>query len=93
MEDNRPDALTTDRLAQRTGVPVRTTVAKRGATAEETALMNRLARLSAAEREQIVDEFKEEVFGGLDIDPQLRDRASIWWARQVVRTVAEAREQ
>ncbi|MER6523176.1 MerR family transcriptional regulator [Streptomyces sp. NPDC001553] len=124
---------------------VLSTVAKRGSTAEETALMNRLARLSAAERKQIIDEFKEEVFGSLD-DPGLRDRigtysielpddptpeqvdawielaelvrdpgfrdrlrtwmefntpvpgqgrppgASIWWARQIVRTVAEVRK-
>ncbi|MCX5206227.1 MerR family transcriptional regulator [Streptomyces sp. NBC_00237] len=123
---------------------VLSTVAKRGSTTEETALMNRLARLSAAERTQIVEEFKEEVFGGLD-DPRLRDRlrtyrielpddptpdqvdawielaelvrdpgfrarlrtwmelntpvpgqdappgASVWWARQIVQTVAEAR--
>jgi DNA-binding transcriptional MerR regulator len=53
---------------------VLSTVAKRGSTAEETALMNRLARLSAAERKQIIDEFKEEVFGGLDVEPRLRDR-------------------
>ncbi|MDQ0937620.1 helix-turn-helix domain-containing protein [Streptomyces turgidiscabies] len=124
---------------------VLSTVAKRGSTVEETALMNRLARLSAAERKQIIDEFKEEVFGGLD-DPRLRDRlrtfsielpddptpdqvdawidlaelvrdpefrarlrtwmelntpipgqgpppgASIWWARQIVQTVAVARK-
>ncbi|MER6181843.1 MerR family transcriptional regulator [Streptomyces sp. NPDC001652] len=123
---------------------VLSSVAKRGSTVEETALMNRLARLSAAEREQIIEEFKEEVFGGLD-DPGLRDRmrtfsielpddptpeqvdawielaelvrdrgfrarlrtwmelntpvpgqasppgASIWWARQIVQTVAEVR--
>lgn len=126
---------------------VLSTVAKRGSTAEETALMNRLARLSAAERKQIIDEFKEEVFGGLDADPRLRDRmrtfsielpddptpeqvdawielaelvrdpgfrallctwmdlntpipgqghppgASIWWARQIVQTVAEVRKR
>ncbi|MFD9374232.1 MerR family transcriptional regulator [Streptomyces sp. NPDC059999] len=126
---------------------VLSTVSKRGSTAEETALMNRLARLSATERKQIVDEFKEEVFGALDLDPRLQDRmrafsielphdptpeqvdawielaelvrdpgfrtrmrtmlelstpapgqgrppgASIWWARQVVQTVAEARER
>jgi DNA-binding transcriptional MerR regulator len=53
---------------------VLSTVAKRGSTAEETALMNRLARLSAAERKHIIDEFKEEVFGGLDADPRLHDR-------------------
>ncbi|MGW7518164.1 helix-turn-helix domain-containing protein [Streptomyces sp. NPDC054796] len=126
---------------------VLSTVAIRDSTAEETALMNRLARLSAAERKQIIDEFKEEVFGGLDIEPRLRDRlhtfsvdlpddptpeqvdawvelaelvrdpgfrtrlrtwlrlntptpeqqrppgASIWWARHIVQTVAEARER
>ncbi|MBT2426877.1 MerR family transcriptional regulator [Streptomyces sp. CB00316] len=123
---------------------VLSTVAKRGSTVEETTLMNRLARLSAAERKQIVDEFKDEVFGGLH-DTRLRDRmrtysielpddptpeqvdawielaelvrdpgfrtrlrtwmelntpvpgqgrppgASIWWARQIVQTVAEVR--
>ncbi|MEV6251090.1 MerR family transcriptional regulator [Streptomyces sp. NPDC051742] len=52
---------------------VLSTVAQRGSTVEETTLMNRLARLSAAERKQIIDELKEEVFGGLD-DPLLRDR-------------------
>ncbi|MEU9579874.1 MerR family transcriptional regulator [Streptomyces chilikensis] len=52
---------------------VLSTVAKRGSTVEETTLMNRLARLSAAERKQIIDDFKEEVFGGLE-DPRLRDR-------------------
>ncbi|MET8116170.1 MerR family transcriptional regulator [Streptomyces prasinus] len=126
---------------------VLSTVATRGSTAEEAALMNRLARLSAAERKQIIDEFKEEVFGGLDVEPRLRDRiltyrielpddpapeqvdvwielaelvrdpgfrarlrtwtelntpapgqgpppgASVWWARQVVQTVAEVRER
>lgn len=126
---------------------VLSTVATRGSTAEETALMNRLARLSAAERKQVVDEFKEEVFGGLDVEPRVRDRfraysvdlpddptpgqvdawielaelvrdpgfrarlrtwmelntpvpgqgrpagASIWWARQVVQTVAAARKR
>ncbi|MPY57492.1 helix-turn-helix domain-containing protein [Streptomyces spongiae] len=126
---------------------VLSTVATRGSTAEETALMNRLARLSAAERKQIIDEFKEEVFGGLDVEPHLRDRmrafrielpddptpeqvdawielaelvrdpgfrarlrtwmelntpvpgqgrppgASIWWARQVVQTIAEVTER
>jgi DNA-binding transcriptional MerR regulator len=124
---------------------VLSTVARRGSTAEETALMNRLARLSAAERMQIIDEFKEEVFGALDVEPRRRakldalridlpddptpeqvdawielaelvqdpefrsrmrlfltvntpvpgepvpDGARIWWARQVVETVARAR--
>jgi len=126
---------------------VLSTVAKRGSTTEETALMNRLARLSAAERTHIIDEFKQEVFGGLDVEPGLRDRistfrvdlpddpapeqvdawvelaelvrdpgfrtrlrtwlelntpvpgearppgASVWWARQIVGEVAEARSR
>ena len=125
---------------------VLSTVSKRGSTAEETALMNRLARLSATERKQIIDDFKAEMFGGLAIEPGLRDRirdlrielpddptpgqvdawielaelvqdpdfrvrmraflqltipvpgqreppgARVWWARQVVNTVAEARK-
>ncbi|MEU0216674.1 hypothetical protein ABZ281_16805 [Streptomyces sp. NPDC006265] len=36
--------------------------------------MNRLARLSSAERTQVINEFKEEVFGGLGVEPRLRDR-------------------
>jgi DNA-binding transcriptional MerR regulator len=125
---------------------VLSTVSKRGSTAEETALMNRLARLSATERKQIIDDFKADMFGGLNIEPSLRDRirdlrielpddptpgqvdawielaelvqdpdfrvrmrvflqltipvpgqskppgARVWWARQVVHTVAEARK-
>src|SRR5690349_17439940 len=53
---------------------VLSTVSKRDSTAEETALMNRLARLSATERMQIIDDFKADVFGGLDIEPRLRER-------------------
>ncbi len=125
---------------------VLSTVSKRGSTTEETALMNRLARLSATERMQIIDDFKADVFGGLEMEPHLRERVSdlrielpddptpaqvdawidlaelvqdpvfrarmrafwelnspvpgrsdppgarIWWARQVVETVAEARQ-
>jgi len=124
---------------------VLSTVSKRKSTAEETALMNRLARLSANERMQIIDDFKADVYGGLDIEPDLRERvrdlridlpddpspeqvdawidlaglvqdpdfrarmraflelntpvlgqnkppgARIWWARQIVNTVARVR--
>lgn len=124
---------------------VLSTVSKLRSTAEETALMNRLARLSAAERLQIIDDFKADVFDRLDVGPELRDRlrdlrielpddptpaqvdawielaglvqdpdfrtrmqvflklttpapgqpappgANIWWARQVVDAVAQAR--
>ena len=37
--------------------------------------MNKLARLSAAERKRIIDDFMEEVFHGLDTaDPEIRER-------------------
>ncbi|MFD9871889.1 MerR family transcriptional regulator [Streptomyces niveus] len=127
---------------------VLSSVAKRDSTTEETALMSRLARLSADERRRIIEDFMEEVFGGLDIDDELRGRlrhasidlpddptpdqvdagsalaylppppqaragrgtlwrhnapgpatgaaapgASIWFARQVVQVVGEARER
>lgn len=54
---------------------VLSTVARRGSTAEETTLMNKLARLSAAERRRIVEEFVDEMFHGLDTaDPVIRER-------------------
>jgi len=133
--------------ALRVSRAVLSTVSERRSTPEETALMNRLARLSSTERAQIIDEFKADVFGRLDIAPELRQRVrelsidlpedptpdqvdawielaelvqdqgfrdrlgtflelttptpgqqappggSIWWARQVVNTVAQAREK
>jgi DNA-binding transcriptional MerR regulator len=48
------------------------TVAERGSTTEEMALMSKLARLSAQERKQLVDDFVEEVFGGIDAAPGLQ---------------------
>lgn len=42
------------------------TVAKRNSTAQEIALMNTLARLSARERQQIIDDFVERAFAGID---------------------------
>jgi DNA-binding transcriptional MerR regulator len=54
---------------------VLSTVARRGSTAEEMALMNKLARLSVAERRRIIEEFVEETFQGLDsADPVIRER-------------------
>ncbi|WP_458245761.1 MerR family transcriptional regulator [Streptomyces sp. MAI_2237] len=54
---------------------VLSSVARRGSTAEEMTLMNRLARLSAAERRRIMEEFVEEMFHGLDlVDPDVRER-------------------
>ncbi|MFF9819675.1 MerR family transcriptional regulator [Streptomyces sp. NPDC014006] len=54
---------------------VLSSVARRGSTAEETTLMNKLARLSAGERQRIVNDFMTEVFEGIDTaDPDLRNR-------------------
>ena len=44
------------------------TVATRGTTIEETLLMHKLARLSAQERQQMIDDFVDGVFAG--VDPQ-----------------------
>ncbi|WP_182882640.1 MULTISPECIES: MerR family transcriptional regulator [unclassified Microbispora] len=41
---------------------------------EEMKLLNDMARLSAEERRRIVEDFVDEVFGGLDADPELRNR-------------------
>jgi DNA-binding transcriptional MerR regulator len=41
-------------------------VVKRAAGSQQTAMMNKLVRLSAAERKQIIDDFTAEVFDGLD---------------------------
>ncbi len=43
-------------------------VAKRGHTVEETILMHKLARLSAQERQRIIDAFVDGVFAGTDPD-------------------------
>ena len=42
------------------------TVAKRNSTAQEISLMNTLARLSARERQQMIDDFVERAFAGTD---------------------------
>ncbi|GLY20864.1 MerR family transcriptional regulator [Micromonospora sp. NBRC 101691] len=43
-------------------------VVRRGSTTEELRLMHDLARLSARERQQIIDDFVTEVFAGIDPD-------------------------
>jgi hypothetical protein len=45
---------------------VLSTVATRGTTIEETLLMHKLARLSAPERQQMIDDFVDGVFTGMD---------------------------
>lgn len=49
-------------------------VAQRNPHTEEMTLMNELARHSAQERKQIIDDFIVEVFNGLDADPKLREK-------------------
>jgi DNA-binding transcriptional MerR regulator len=44
-------------------------VVKRAADGKEIAMINTLARLSVAERRQIIDDFTAEVFAGLDPSP------------------------
>ena len=56
-------ALTVTRLA-----------ARRDCEPKEMALMHELARLSEADRRRIVDDFLDDVLGGLDIDPALARR-------------------
>jgi DNA-binding transcriptional MerR regulator len=50
-------------------------VVKRAAGKEEMTLMNKLARMSAAERRQMIDDFLADVFGGLHPSPA---RAARW---------------
>jgi DNA-binding transcriptional MerR regulator len=45
---------------------VLSTVAKRGSTMKEALVMHKLARLSARERQQILDDFVAEIFAGVD---------------------------
>lgn len=41
------------------------TIARRSSSVEEVALMHRMARLSAAERQQVIDRFVEQAFAGI----------------------------
>lgn len=54
---------------------VLSTVARRGSTDKEMTLMNKLARLSAAQRQRIMEEFVAETLQGLDtVDPDIQER-------------------
>ena len=63
------------------------TVAKRGNTIEETLIMNKLARLSARERQHIIDDFVDEIFAGTG--PQDPDAPSSGIARGMRQMPAE----
>lgn len=67
-------ALDAQIQALRLNRAVLSTVARRQSNTEEMELMNKLARLSAQERKTITEDFADAVFGGLDADPQLRER-------------------
>ena len=47
---------------------VLSTVARHGHTIEETLMMHKLAKLSAQERQQIIDDFVDGIFAGTDAD-------------------------
>jgi DNA-binding transcriptional MerR regulator len=59
-------ALDTQIRTMRLRRAVLSTVARRRGTIEETMLMNKLARLSARERQQMIDDFVRDVFDGVD---------------------------
>ncbi|MFF3496128.1 MerR family transcriptional regulator [Streptomyces sp. NPDC002795] len=68
-------ALDTQIQVLRLNRAVLSTVATRNSSAEEMALMNKLARQSAAERKRIMDDFAEEMLHGLDtVDPAVQER-------------------
>jgi DNA-binding transcriptional MerR regulator len=69
------EALDAQIRALRLHRAVLTVVVKRAADKEEMTLMNKLARMSVAERRQMIDEFLADVFGGLDPSPA---RAPRW---------------
>jgi hypothetical protein len=58
---------------------VLTVVVKRAADKEEMTLMNKLARMSVAERRQMIDDFLADVFGGLDLSPARAPRWGAAW--------------
>jgi DNA-binding transcriptional MerR regulator len=63
------EALDTEIRGLRLRRAVAAAVVKRSADGEEMSMINKLARLSAAERQHIIDDFTAEVFAGLDPSP------------------------
>jgi DNA-binding transcriptional MerR regulator len=63
------EALDTEIRTLRLRRAVAAAVVKRSADGQEMGMINKLARLSAAERRQIIDDFTAEVFRGLDPSP------------------------
>ena len=67
-------ALDAQIRALRVNRAVLSTVAKRGSTAEEATLVNRLARLPVVERAKLIEDFMREVAAGLDAKPDIAER-------------------
>ncbi|WP_036324871.1 helix-turn-helix domain-containing protein [Microbispora sp. ATCC PTA-5024] len=57
------------------------TIAKRGGTTEETMMTHKLAHLSAAGRQQVIDEFIETTFAGITLDDDAKVVAE--WMRDL----------
>ncbi len=57
------------------------TIAKRGGTTEETTMTHKLAHLSAAQRQQVIDEFIENTFSGIVLDDDAEVVAK--WMREL----------
>ncbi|WP_422774131.1 MerR family transcriptional regulator [Plantactinospora sp. WMMC1484] len=60
------DALDTEIRTLQLRRAVLRSVARRNSTTEEMRVMNKLARLSAAERQRMIDDFVERTFAGID---------------------------
>ncbi|GIH24207.1 MerR family transcriptional regulator [Acrocarpospora phusangensis] len=60
------DALDAEIRALRLKRAVLRSIARRGSDAEEMRLMHRMARLSARERQNLIDDFVDHTFAGLD---------------------------
>jgi DNA-binding transcriptional MerR regulator len=71
------EALDTEIRVLRLHRAVVAAVVQRSADGTEMGMINKLARLSAAERRQIIDDFTAEVFAGLDPSPA---RSARWSA-------------
>ncbi|MFL6110979.1 MAG: MerR family transcriptional regulator, partial [Catenulispora sp.] len=65
------DALLVQIRTLRLRRAVLTAVAKRGSTSQELNLMHKLAKLSEAERNRLLNDFIDECFGGLDANPHM----------------------
>lgn len=68
------DALDAQIRTLRLRRAVLSAVARRRSGMEEMKLLSDLARLSAEERRRIIEDFVNEVFSGLDADPELKRR-------------------